>query len=92
MDGFLVLLRHSMDDLPIALFTTYEQASRFAGKVKPMPTAAIRKLFQLDSTPVSVCIVTFIKGRPKCWSSFVFSMKRTARARWWRHRRHDSTT
>lgn len=65
MDGFLVLLCHTMDDLPIGLYETYERAMRIGRGVSEMPTASIRDLFQTDcSTPVCVKVVQFQGGVP----------------------------
>ena len=63
--GYLVVLRHTMDDLPLAFITDESEAILFAGKVKPMPTEKIRKVFQTDcSTPICVAVWQFIDGLP----------------------------
>lgn len=65
MNGYLVLLRHGMDDLPIGLFDTQGRADQFASTVEPMPTEAIRSLYGTDcSTPCCVEIVEFANGLP----------------------------
>lgn len=69
MDGYLVWLRHTMDDLPIGLFPHTAkgkaEACIFAGETKPMPTAKIRKVLGVDcSTPVCVSVVEFVGGKP----------------------------
>ena len=57
---FLVVLRHAMDDLPIRLFETMDDAVAFARRVKGTPTARIRRVFECDgSTPCSVAVVEF---------------------------------
>lgn len=65
MNGYLVELIHTMDDLPIGLFATRGEADEFASKVRPMPTAAMRRVFNTDcSTPVGVSITRFRLGKP----------------------------
>lgn len=66
MNAYLVLLVHSMDDLPVGLFATERAAVRFAESLKPKPTSAVRRMFQTDcSTPLCVKVVPFVKGRPR---------------------------
>jgi len=63
MNGYLVVLRHTMDDLPIKLCATYEEALAFAKKTKGMPTRRIRDVIGTDcSTPHSVSVYVFEKG------------------------------
>lgn len=65
MDAYLVLLVHTMDDLPIGLFGTYQQAARKGRSLLGMPTDAIRELYNTDcSSPVCVKIVEFNLGVP----------------------------
>lgn len=65
MNGYLVLLRHTMDDLPIGLFATFDEAKAFATKHGPDPTDAEREVFHTDcSTPIYMCIVPFAAGFP----------------------------
>ncbi len=65
MKQYLVQLRHTMDDLPLAIFGSRKKALAFAEKVKPMPTNKIRKILATDcSTPVGVNICTFVDGVP----------------------------
>lgn len=60
MNGFLVVLRHSMDDLPVGLFATWGEAHRYAMSIKGMPCDWDRDIFQTDcSTPCAVAIATF---------------------------------
>lgn len=71
MNAYLVLLRHTMDDLPIALFGDRDRAVKFAQKTRPQPTDAIRNFYNADcATPVAVVVVEFVRGKPK---RFVFS-------------------
>ena len=62
---FLVTLRHTMDDLPIRLFSTEHEAVDFAQSVDEMPNTEVRKVFNTDaSTPVSVFVTEFYDGVP----------------------------
>jgi hypothetical protein len=65
MNGFLVLLVHTMDDLPIGLFMSDSAAMSFANEIDEMPTEKIRKVYGTDcSTPNCVKIVQFDCGEP----------------------------
>jgi hypothetical protein len=65
MNGFLVLLCHTMDDLPIRFCMDRDEAIHIAHSAGEMPTPVIRTVFKSDaSTPVCVKIVTFIEGLP----------------------------
>lgn len=65
MNGYLVLLRHEMDDLPIGLFATYNEAKAFAVEHGPDPTDDEREVFYTDcSTPLYTCVVPFVDGVP----------------------------
>jgi len=60
MNGFLVVLRHTMDDLPVALFDNWEAALEYAMAIKGMPCNWDREVFNTDcSTPCAVAIATF---------------------------------
>lgn len=65
MNGFLVVLSHTMDDLPIRLCGTKKQAEKVANETSEMPADEIRRVFSTDcSTPCNVSIVTYRKGHP----------------------------
>ncbi len=65
MNGFLVLLVRTTDDLPIRLCATEVEAKAVAAQTKEMPTAAIREVLETgDSTPLCVKIVEFHDGKP----------------------------
>jgi hypothetical protein len=67
MNGFLVLLRHTMDDLPITLCETLEQAEKIARNVEKMPNDWIRAVYNSDcSMPCNVSVVEFRHGQPSC--------------------------
>lgn len=69
MNGFLVQLVHVMDDLPIALLATAEEANLIAGQTKSHAAGIIRKLFNVDpDSPIGVFVVEFQNGKPiKRW-------------------------
>ena len=65
MDGYLVLLVHEMDDVPVGLFENLDGARTFADQLDPMPTPNVRMVFHTDcSTPVCVKVVSFKAGAP----------------------------
>jgi hypothetical protein len=65
MNGYLVMLVHMMDDLPIALFKSPNDAGDYAREVQEMPTDKIIKIFNTDCrTPICVKIVQFSDGFP----------------------------
>lgn len=65
MNGFLVVLVHTMDDLPIGLFATHPEAMALAKRQRGMPTVAMRNVFDTDaSTPCCVSICEFRDGVP----------------------------
>lgn len=65
MNGWLVVLSHTMDDLPVRLCATREEALIYAKKLNPMPSKRLCKVFQTDcSTPVAVEVVEFKDGVP----------------------------
>jgi len=64
MNGFLLLLRHSMDDIPVGLFKTYAQALTESAKRKWLLSAAEERLFVINpTTPMSIAIVEFRSGK-----------------------------
>lgn len=65
MNGYLVMLSHTLDDLPVALFASAWDAQTFAENIKPDDGKSVGKLLQLDATtPVCVKVLTFKEGRP----------------------------
>lgn len=65
MNGFLVLIRHQMDDIPAALLPNRHLAEGAASTIDPMAPEHVREVFKTDaSTPICVCIVEFRDGRP----------------------------
>ena len=65
MNGFLVVLHHTMDDLPIRLCQDRTEAEKVANETEEMPTDEIRKILSTDcSTPCNVSIIEFVDGRP----------------------------
>jgi hypothetical protein len=64
MNGFLVLLRHTMDDFPVYLCETHEEALK-AAKEQDWFCPEIQRLFVLDATtPVEILVVKFENGIP----------------------------
>lgn len=66
MNGFLVLLVHTMDDLPVYFADKEVDAMVFAKNLLPDPPEAVRLVFNTDcSTPVCVKVVRFSNGMPQ---------------------------
>ena len=66
LSGYLVLLRHMNDDLPVAFFADESEAFVYLGALDPMPTDEIRNVYTTDcSSPVCGKIVKFVDGEPK---------------------------
>lgn len=65
MNGFLVLLCHTMDDLPISLHSDKEKAMKAALDCWDLPSVEIERVYRTDcSTPVCVKVVEFYRGKP----------------------------
>lgn len=65
MNGFLVLLCHNMDDLPVFLTDNEDAAMKFASELDAEPSQTIRQVFNTDcSTPNCVKVVLFVGGKP----------------------------
>ena len=63
MNGFLVVLRHSMDDIPLLLTDNEDEAMRFAESVNDSDGKTEKQVLSLDSsTPVCVCVWIFVSG------------------------------
>ncbi len=64
MNGFLVMLRHSMDDLPLFLTGDREEAMDFARKVTEDSGEHEKEVLRLDaSTPISAQVYEFKDGK-----------------------------
>ena len=60
MNGFLVVLRHMMDDLPVGLFETRAEAVAYAKAISPMPGEWDKAVFNIEcQTPISVFVAEF---------------------------------
>lgn len=59
MSQYLVLLRHTMDDIPVRLCDTLAEAAAVARATDWMPTDSSAALFPQCSTPVGIDIVEF---------------------------------
>ena len=65
MNGFLVLIRHQMDDIPAALLSNRHVAEGAASTIDPMAPEHVREVMDTDaSTPICVCIVEYRDGWP----------------------------
>ena len=70
----LVLLRHEMDDLPLAIFSDHNSAVAFAKRVEhgDGDEERICELLSLDSsTPLNVSIVSFATNRAGMSGHFI---------------------
>ena len=64
MNGYLVVLRHLMDDLPLLLTGDREIALEFADSLESDSGVGEKQLLRLDSsTPLNVWIYTFARGQ-----------------------------
>lgn len=63
---FLVLLRHTIDDVPLSLHATHEEALAAALAADPMPPFGLLEKLGWNecSTPVCISIVEFAGGTP----------------------------
>lgn len=65
MNGYLVLLHHTMDDLPVRLVSDKAEAVRIAKQLDFEPSPEIRDVYYTDcSTPVCITVVEFRHGEP----------------------------
>ena len=65
MSGFLVVLRCTMDDLPLALFETADAANNFVRAFNPDTDLPIEEIWTLDRSSINgVCIVQFRNSVP----------------------------
>lgn len=65
MSGFLVVLRCTMDDFPLALFETADAANNFARQFDPDADLPIEEIWSIDRSSINgVCIVQFRNGVP----------------------------
>jgi hypothetical protein len=62
----LVILSHTMDDIPVRLFTEYSQAAEFAAEMDwDVPARVLNKFdWPNCSTPCCISIATFRNGVP----------------------------
>jgi hypothetical protein len=65
LDGYLVLLRQTIDDIPIGFFANRDEAIKFADNSDGMPSPEIMWIYgDACSSPVAVQIIKFSKGIP----------------------------
>lgn len=73
MNGFLVIARCGMDDIPLGLFET-EEAARVYGRMQTTDTVREKAatVFLLDvSEIICVDLVKFVAGSPSGWHDTV---------------------
>lgn len=65
MNGYLVLLRHCMDDIPVGLYANEKDAEEAAMRHGWDATHEEQGVLELDcDTPCNISIVRFMGGRP----------------------------
>ena len=64
MNGYLVLLRHALDDIPVRLFARHRMAVKFAKSLGWWPSRKITKMFPDCDYPIAIDIVKFRDGKP----------------------------
>ena len=65
LDGYLVLLRQTIDDTPLGFFANRDEAIKFADNSDGMLSPEIMSIYgDTCSRPVSVQIIKFAKGIP----------------------------
>jgi len=66
MNGFLVLLVHTLDDLPVRFCDTLEEAQAFGEQLDPEPTDAVCEGLGVfgGSSPICVSVIEFENGIP----------------------------
>lgn len=63
MNGYLVVLRHSIDDLPLMLLPTHEEAMAAAQLVQPNDGENVKQMLSIDArTPICVWVYSFADG------------------------------
>jgi hypothetical protein len=65
LSGYLVIWRHTMDDVPLGLFGSADAALQFAMTVTFDAAYATARKLEIDcTTPVCFAVVTFENGLP----------------------------
>ncbi len=65
LDGYLVIWRHTMDDVPVGLFKTEQAALEAARNMRLQTGYACAKRVDIDCrTPVCFAVVPFKSGQP----------------------------
>lgn len=65
MNAYVVMLRYIMDDFPVRLCATLEEAESIAENLDWKLSGELRRIFQTDaSLPHSITIVHFVNGMP----------------------------
>lgn len=65
MTGYLIVWRHTMDDVPVGLFANRAEAFKVAETMRRPIGRAITKLLDIDcNTPICFTVVQFENGKP----------------------------
>jgi len=65
MTGYLVVWRHTMDDVPVGLFATSAEAFKVAETMSRAAGRKITRLLHIDcDTPICFTVVAFENGKP----------------------------
>lgn len=65
LSGYLVIWRHTMDDVPVGLFKTYDAACHAAKSMSRRAGYAAAKKLDIDcATPVCFAVVEMTNGKP----------------------------
>jgi len=65
MNGYLVLIRANMDDLPAGLFETEAEAHKFCDELDVRDIERTKEVMGVDTSQfVAVDVVRFVNGRP----------------------------
>lgn len=65
LDGYLVMWRHTMDDVPVALFANKSDAIEFAETTSFRASYTVAKKLDIDcATPVCFVVCRFVGGKP----------------------------
>lgn len=66
IDGYLVIWRHTMDDIPVGLFANKEEALAFAETMSFRAGYTVAKKLEIDcATPVCFVVCRFVGGKPE---------------------------
>jgi hypothetical protein len=65
LSGYLVIWRHTMDDVPVGLFKTRAAATRAAKSISRRASYGAAKRLDIDcATPICYVVIAFKDGKP----------------------------